>query len=239
MPFLEHLEELRRVILSSLAALFICAALAYAVSGRVMDYLVVHTVGQAQFLRPMEAFSVRFKLALVLGGVVCLPFIAFQLWSFVVPGLLRHERRMVLPLVVASTVLFLGGLAFSYWVLTPLMMHLLIGFGTAHVQANIAVESLLDFILKLGVGTGLMFQLPVVVVVLTFLRVVSPRFLWSKWRHATVIIMIVSAAVTPGDAFLSQLVLSIPCLLLYFLSAILSTLIVRARRKREQEEGGE
>jgi sec-independent protein translocase protein TatC len=236
MPFLEHLEELRQVLLASLAALALCAIAGYAVSGWVMDYIVVHTVGQAQFLRPMEAFNVRFKLALILGAVVSLPFIAFQIWSFIVPGLMPSERRLVMPMVVASTVLFLGGLAFSYWILTPLMMRLLVGFGTSHVQPNIAVDYLLDFIIKLALGTGIMFQLPLVVVLLTMVRVVSPRFLWSKWRHAIVIILVIAAVVTPGDGALSTLVLAGPILVLYFLSALLSTLIVRGRRKKEMEE---
>jgi sec-independent protein translocase protein TatC len=237
MPFLEHLEELRRVILASLGALFICSVLGYVFSGRVLEYMVVRSVGTAQFLSPMEAFNVRFKLAIILGAMVSLPFIAFQIWGFVVPGLMHHERRLVLPLVTWSTVLFLGGMAFSYWVLTPMMMHLLVGFGTEHVKANIAVGYLLDFILKLALGTGIMFQLPLVVVVLTMVRLVSPRQLWSKWRHAVVIILLVSAIVTPGDAAISTLILAGPVLLLYFASAILSTLIDRARRKREQEGG--
>jgi len=234
MHFLDHLEELRRVFIASLAALAICSLAAYALSGRVMDYLVVHSVGQAQFLRPMEAFNVRLKLALVLGAVVSLPFIAFEIWTFVVPGLLHHERRLVLPLVASSTVLFIGGLAFGYWVLTPMMVKLLFGFGTAHVRANIAVDYLVDFILKLAVGTGLMFQLPVVVLILTMVGVVTPKFLWSKWRHATVVIMIVGAVVTPGDAFMSQLILAVPCLILYVLSALLSTLVYQAKRRRER-----
>lgn len=237
MPFLEHLEEFRHVILSSLAALFLCSILGYVFSGRVLDYIVVRSVGEAQFLRPMEAFNVRFKIALILGAVVSLPYIAFQIWTFVVPGLLHNERKLVLPLVAWSTLLFMGGMAFAYWILTPLMLRLLLDFGTAHVKANIAVDYLLDFILKLALGTGIMFQLPLVVVILTMVRVVSPAFLWSKWRHAIVVILIVASVVTPGDGALSTLVLAGPILVLYFTSAILSTLIVRARRRKEAREG--
>src|SRR5512140_3430573 len=117
MPFLEHLEELRHVILSSLGALLVCATGGYFVSGRVLEYMVVHTVGQAQFLHPMEAFNVRFKLSLVLGVIVALPFIFFQIWSVIGPGLFLRERRLVLPMVFFSTVLLLGGMAFGYWVM--------------------------------------------------------------------------------------------------------------------------
>jgi len=235
MPFLEHLDELRRVILTSLAAWLICSIAAYVLSGRALDHIVQRTVGEAQFLHPMEAFNARLKLALLGGLILSLPFIAFQFWSFILPGLYARERRVVLPMTTASTLLFLAGVGFSYWFLTPLMLRLLMEFGTTHVRANITVAYLLDFLVKLAVGTGLMFQLPVVVVILTMIRVVTPRFLWSKWRHAILAIVIISSVVTPGDGALSTLVLAGPILVLYFLSALLSTLIHRGMRKREAD----
>lgn len=234
MPFLEHLEELRRVILSSVAIWLVTSLAAYALSGRILDYVVVHNVGTAQFLHPMEAFNARLKLALLVGLVAALPYITFRLWSFILPGLYAKEKRVVLPMALSSTVLFLGGMAFSYWILTPLMLRLLMQFGTAHVEANITVNYLLDFILKLALGTGLMFQLPLVVVILTMIRVVTPRFLWSKWRHAIVGIVIIASVVTPGDGALSTLVLAGPILALYFLSAVLSSLIHRGQRRRDE-----
>jgi sec-independent protein translocase protein TatC len=238
MPFLEHLEELRRVVLSSVAAWLLCSIAGYVLSGRILDYVVVHNVGEAQFLHPMEAFNARLKIALLAGGVVALPYVSFQIWSFVLPGLYARERRVVLPMAASSTALFLGGMAFSYWVLTPLMLRLLMEFGTAHIHANITVSFLFDFILKLAVGTGLMFQLPLVVVILTMIRVVTPRFLWSKWRHAIVVIVIIASVVTPGDGALSTLVLAGPILALYFLSAVLSTFIHRGQKRGEDAARG-
>jgi sec-independent protein translocase protein TatC len=233
MPFLDHLEEFRRRILSSVAAWLVLSIAGYALSGRILDYVVVHNVGTAQFLHPMEAFNARLKVALLAGGVVALPFVSYQFWSFILPGLYARERRVVVPMVISSTLLFLGGMAFSYFVLTPLMMKLLMEFGTAHVRANITVDHLFDFIFKLAIGTGLMFQLPVVVVILTMIRVVTPRFLWSRWRHAIVVIVIIASVVTPGDGALSTLVLAGPILVLYFLSALLSTLIHRGQRRKD------
>ncbi len=233
MAFLEHLEELRRVILASLGALVICTILTYAFSGRLLDYIVVRTVGEAQFIRPMEPFLVRIKLALVLGAVLALPFISFQVWSFVLPGLLRHERRTVVPMAVASTALFLGGMAFSWWIMTPVMLDLLLSFGTESLRPNITADFLFDFVLKMAVGCGIMFQLPLVTLMLTLARVVTPRQLWSKWRHAIVAILIVAAFVTPGDGP-SQVILAAPVLLLYFISAALASIMERGRRKREE-----
>src|SRR5690606_38336811 len=136
MPFLEHLEELRRVLLASLAGIAICGIAVYAFSGMVIDWIVVQHVGSAQFIRPMEAFMARIKVSLLLGLIVSLPFVMFQIWNFIVPGLMQHERRIVLPAAFFSTLLFLGGVAFSYFVLTPIMVGLLTtGFSTQHVVA--------------------------------------------------------------------------------------------------------
>ncbi|MCA9728069.1 MAG: twin-arginine translocase subunit TatC [Candidatus Eisenbacteria bacterium] len=230
MPFLEHLEELRRVILGSLGAIVVCAIAVYAFSGTVIDWMVVQHVGSAQFIRPMEAFMARVKISLLLGLLIGLPFVMFQIWSFVVPGLLQHERRIVMPMVVFSTVLFLSGVAFSYFVLTPMMVKLLTGFSTTHVVANITVDYLLDFIIKLAMACGILFQLPLVVALLTIINLVTPRFLWSKWRHAIVIILIVAAVATPGDGP-SQLILAAPIVVLYFLSILLSLFLSRGRKK--------
>ncbi len=234
MPFLDHLDELRRVLLASLAAILLCAIVAWAFSARVLEHVVQTNVGEAQFLRPMEAFNSRLKVSLLLGTVVALPFVSFQLWSFIVPGLMRHERRIVLPIVTASTILFLGGMAFSYLVLTPIMLQMLVGMGTEHLKANIAVEPLIDFVLKLAFGAGILFQLPLVILILTSLRIVSARWVWSKWRHAIVIILIIAAVVTPGDGP-SQLVLAAPILVLYFLSALTASVIEAVRRPRKDD----
>lgn len=240
MPFLEHLEELRKVLLASLGGIAICGIAVYAFSGLVIDYIVVQHVGSAQFIRPMEAFMARVKISLLLGLIVSLPFVMFQVWNFIVPGLMQHERRIVLPAAFFSTILFLGGVAFSYFVLTPIMVGLLTtGFSTEHVVANITVDYLLDFIIKLAVACGILFQLPLVVGILTLIDMVTPQFLWSKWRHAVVIILILAAVATPGDGP-SQLILAAPIVVLYFVSILLSMFLVRGsekrRKLREEEE---
>ena len=238
MPFLEHLEELRRAILGAFAAILVCAIGAYLVSGRVVDFVVQQHVGNAQFLRPMEAFLARIKVSLLLGLLASLPLVMFQIWNFVVPGLLEQERKLVRPMVVFSTILFLVGTAFSYLVLTPMMVKLLVGFATEHIHANISVEYLLDFVIRLALACGILFQLPLVVALLTLVRIVTPRFLWSKWRHAIVAILIVAAVATPGDGP-SQVVLAAPIIVLYFLSILVSLLIVRGRDEEDDDDGGD
>jgi sec-independent protein translocase protein TatC len=106
MPFMEHLEELRRVVIRGIGVLLLATLGAYYFSGNVLEQIVVRTVGEATFLRPMEAFNARLKIAFLLGMIVSIPFILWQIWTFVVPGLMKRERSMVGPLVFWSTLLF-------------------------------------------------------------------------------------------------------------------------------------
>jgi sec-independent protein translocase protein TatC len=234
MSLWDHLEELRRVILSSLAAVTVGAFAVYAVSGRILEFLVAETVGQAQFLRPTEGFMARLKLSLLLGLVLTLPFVFFQIWTFIVPGLLKKERRAVVPLAFFSTLLFLGGIAFSSFLLTPTMVRFLVGFSSEHITANLSISYLLDFFIKMGLACGLLFQLPLVIAILSMFEVLTPEFLMQKWRHAVVVILIISAVVTPSDAA-SQLALAAPVMVLYAASIVVSKLIWRRKLKERRE----
>jgi sec-independent protein translocase protein TatC len=230
MHFLDHLGELRRVILASLGAILVCTMIAYAFSGRVVDYVIRETVGQAQFLSPLDGWNARMLVSVLLGVVASLPFVSFQVWGFVLPGLHRRERRIVLPAVISSTVLFLVGMAFSWFFLTPQMLQLLSAMGTEHLRPNLAVGPLLDFVVKMALGTGLLFELPLVILALTWLRILQPRQVWSKWRHAIVIILVLAAAITPGDSP-SMLVMAVPIIILFFISAIVASVVESVRRK--------
>ncbi|MBM3317706.1 MAG: twin-arginine translocase subunit TatC, partial [Candidatus Eisenbacteria bacterium] len=163
MSLLGHLDELRSVLVSCLWMLLLLMVAGWFFSGRLLDLIVRSTVGEAQFIRPIEGFSTRMKLALTLGLVAGLPFYAAQIWGFVVPGLLHRERSLVRPIVLWSTLLFLIGMAFSSFALTPTMIGFLTAFGTEHVRAQIAVGYLFDFFFKMGIACGLLFQLPLVV----------------------------------------------------------------------------
>lgn len=238
MSLLDHLDELRSVLLSCLWALLLLTAVAWFFSGRLLDLLVARTVGEAQFIRPLEGFSTRFMLSLLLAVVAGLPFYSAQIWGFILPGLLHRERRLVRPIAFWSATLFLAGLAFSSLVLTPTMIRILTSFGSEHVRAQISVGYLFDFFFKMGLACGLLFQLPLVVAVLSFVGLVSSRFLLSKWRHAIVLILIVAAIVTPGDGP-SQLILAVPIVVLYFISIWIAVAIERGRRRRAAEEEAE
>lgn len=230
MPFWEHLEELRRVLLRAIAAFLVGTLACYFLSERILERIVTRTVGEATFLRPMEAFNARLKVAFLLGLILSLPVILWQVWGFVVPGLLHRERRMVGPLVFWSAVLFYSGVAFSYFVVTPMMLGLLVGFGSEHIHPQIAVGGLLDFVVSMGLASGILFQLPLVVAVLSLVGILTPTFLMKRWRHAVVAIFILTAVVTPGDGP-SQIILAAPVLLLYFASILVARAIWRGKAR--------
>ncbi len=244
MSFLDHLGELRSVLIHSLLILLVGTVIAWVFSGKVLDFLIQWLgVEQVQFLSPMEAFNARFKVALFMGFVVGLPVIALRIWAFVVPALRVSERKIILPSSLLTSTLFLLGLAFALLFLTPMMLKFLVGFGTEHAQANLALGPLLSFIFRMCLACGILFQLPLVVAITSFIGLTSPRFLLSKWRHAVVVIFVVAAIATPGDGP-SQIVLAAPLVLLYFLSVVLSWLIWKSRGRDSSpaskgEAGGE
>jgi sec-independent protein translocase protein TatC len=235
MPFWQHLEELRRIVIRAIGGFLLATVACYFFSGRVLEELVIRTIQEASFLRPMEAFNARLKVAFLLGLIVALPFILWQIWSFVVPGLMKKERKIVAPMVLWSTVLFYGGVAFSYFVLTPIMLQLLVGFRTEHVQPLIAVGSLLDFVVTMAIASGVLFQLPLVVAALSTIGILTPTFLIRRWKHAVVGIFILTAVITPGDGP-SQVVLAAPVLLLYFSSIFVAKAIWRGKTERTGAE---
>jgi sec-independent protein translocase protein TatC len=233
MTFLEHLEELRRVLIDAIVAVLIGMAASWAFSGRLIELLIARTMPAGTpivFLGPGEAFAARVKVSLACGILATLPFILLRVWQFVVPGLLREERSLVLPIVVGGSFLFYLGGSFGFFVLTPIVSRILLAFSTPSMSPAIAVSELLGFILRLVLACGLVFQLPLVTTLLTVVGVVTPGRLWRLWRHAVVIIFVVAAIVTPGDGP-SQLILAIPVTALYFLSVGLA-FIVRGRRQR-------
>ena len=230
MTFLEHLEELRKVLLHSLVAIGIGGAIAWAISDEVLGWLIAHTSGRAIFTRPEGAFMARFKVSIILGVLLVLPYVFYRIWSFVGPGLLHRERKIVFPGVLASVTLFYAGLLFSFLVMTPVMVRVLVGFGTANLTAQTEVQFLLDFVFMAGLASGLIFQLPLFVGFFTWIGLLSPALLRRYWRHSVVAIFIVAALLTPADP-VSQLVLAAPLLVLYGLSLILASVIYRARRQ--------
>ena len=235
MTFLQHLEELRQTLLRIVAAVALGAVACSFLSDQALEWLIAKTTKQAIFLKAQGGLMAHVKISIVMGILATLPYIFYKLWSFIGPGLLDQEKRVVLPGVVGSLVLFYAGILFSYFVLTPLMVHVLLSFGTVNMTPQISVHALLNLVFSMGLASGLVFQMPLAGAFLTAIGVVRPHLFLRYWRHSVVVIFIVAAVLTPMD-LMSQLVLAVPLLVLYFVSYLVSILVYRAGRKPAEPE---
>ena len=235
LSFLGHLEELRTRLLRSMVAILLGAGLGWWFSGAALEWTIVHTVGHVVILDPLESFTERFKLALVLGGCVALPFVLYQAWAFVLPGLFRRERKLLLPFVFASLLLFFAGAATAIFLVVPIVLEVLKTFATPSMRQDIRLSSLLGFIYNLALATGVVYQLPLVAGALAALRIVTAKWLAQQWRLAIVATLVVSALITPGDVVTAQIVLGLPLVLLYILSIGVAFLVERLRKEAPME----
>ncbi|MEO6463816.1 MAG: twin-arginine translocase subunit TatC [Candidatus Eisenbacteria bacterium] len=230
LSLLHHLDELRTRILRSVLAIVLGAGVGWWFSATALEWAIHYTVGSVVILDPLESFNERIKLALVLGGCVALPLVLYQAWAFVLPGLFRRERRLLLPLVAASMILFFAGAATAILVVVPIVLEVLRTFLTPSMQQQIRLSSLLGFLYNLALATGVVFQLPLVAGALAALRLLTSRWLVRQWRVAIVTMLIVSALITPGDVVTAQIVLGIPLIVLYLMSIAVAWLVERLRK---------
>jgi sec-independent protein translocase protein TatC len=220
MGFIEHLEELRRRLIVCMASVLVVSIVGYYFAEQMIDFLI-RPVGEVYFMSPTEAFGVRIKISLFAGLLVSVPVILFQVWRFVVPGLYKHEIRLVVPVVFFGTLFFLIGAAFCFVVVLPVGVKFLIGFGTEHLKPLISVGSYLSFAAWMVLAFGVVFELPVISFFLGKAGVISARTLRKGRRYAIVGILLVAGAITPSPDVFSQLMLAGPLYFLYEVSIIL------------------
>jgi len=233
MPFLDHLEELRRVLLHSFFVIAVLAVGGWFLAERAIRILI-EPAGVLVFLGPTEAFTLRLKVAVAIGFLIALPFVLYKVWTFVAPGLFEKEKTILSFVVGGSTLLFFGGAFFGFAVLVPFAFRFLLGFRTENLQPMISAGNYFAFVIKLVIAFGIVFQLPLVISLLTWAGFVRPGWLLKHWRIALVIIAACSALLTPPD-IASQMLMAIPVTSLYFLSALLSLLIARRKKNRDRE----
>lgn len=231
MSFFEHLTELRGVITASVL-LFLALAVGYFFfSGRILEWMVAGVpVDHLIFQAPSEAFMVRTKLSLILGALTAVPYISYRVWRFVAPGLFRKERGRVMPIVGWSVVLFYVGVAFCYLWVAPGVVRFLMTYGTERVQPLITISAYFNTVSQLCLAFGLVFQLPIVMFMLSVTDLVPARTFLKYWRFAVVIIFVVSAIATPPDP-VSQVLMATPLCLLYIGSALTALVVSRRRRQ--------
>jgi len=231
MSFLDHLEELRKRVIRCLFFIIIFSIVAYFFSEKIINF-VSKPIPHLYFMSPTEAFAIRIKLSLIVGVIVSVPVIFYQAWQFVVPGLLEKEVKIVIPVVVSSTIFFLIGAVFCFFLVLPVGLKFLLGFGTEKLSPLIKITDYINFISYMTLAFGAVFELPVLSYFLAKIGVISAPTLRKGRRYAIVIILILAAALTPGPDIFSQLMLAGPLYILYEISIIV-VMITRQKKSRD------
>jgi sec-independent protein translocase protein TatC len=240
-PFVAHLVELRDRLIKALIAIGIAAGLLFLYPGPGALYdmlaapLVAHLPKGATLIATsvISPFLVPLKILLMTAFLLALPVVLYQVWAFVAPGLYSHEKKLVLPLVVSSTLLFIIGVAFCYYFVFGQVFKFIQGFAPKSITAAPDIEAYLSFVLTMFFAFGLAFEVPIVVVVLARLGMVTVEKLRSFRGYFIVVAFVIAAVVTPPDV-VSQLALAIPMCLLYELGIFAAQIFIRHTKAPEE-----
>jgi sec-independent protein translocase protein TatC len=236
MSLIEHLEELRKRIFWSVLGVAVAFFPCWKYSKWIFDHFLTAPIlpylpnHQLVYNKLSDPFILYFKLACILAIFVSSPFILYQAWRFIAPGLYERERRFALPFVLSTTAFFLGGGAFGYYVAFPRAAAFFFDIGQG-LTPLITVDTYLSFLTAVLLGMGLMFELPVLIFLLSWLGVVTPRFLWRQFRWAVIIIFVIAAIVTPTPDIVNQCVFAVPGVLLYLLGVGAAHLVHRDKKR--------
>lgn len=237
MPFLDHLEEFRNRLIKSIIAVAIGMILCLFFAKQLLTVLLwpttrVNVPLEIQVLKVQGMFMVTLEIAFFGGIILGLPFILFQLWMFVAPGLYAHEKKYVPRIIISATTLFLLGVIFAYFIIIPFALNFFIGLAPENVKANIAIDFYVGFVVRILAVFGLIFQLPILSFFLSKLGILKAQFMRKYRRHAIVVIFIIAAILTPPDPF-TQILLAIPLILLYEISIFISQWAEKSRQKKQ------
>ncbi len=238
MSLLDHLDELRSRLFRCAVVFFATLAVAWGFSDRIVEFLVapirdnLFEGGQLVFIHLTEPFVVYLQASGLAALFVSSPYLLYQFWAFVSPGLYRHERKLVVPFIVFGTAFFTAGGAFGYLVATPIAASWLIGLGESF-QASLTLRSAFQFEARVVLGMGLVFELPILIFFLSWIGLVTPGFLMRHFKVAVLVIAVVAAVITPTGDMLTMTVFAGPMVLLYLLGVGLSWLVGRRAKSVE------
>jgi sec-independent protein translocase protein TatC len=243
MSFLEHLEELRRRIIYSAIAVVVGFFLCWNYADRIYGLMqrpimqALKRNGMAEklvYLSPTEPFNLYLKIALLAGLFVASPFVLYQVWLFISPGLYRHEKRYVLPFMFSTVFLFLAGGYFGYTLVYPGALNFLIEYGK-QFQPMITIGEYTDLFLTIIIGLGVIFEMPILVFFLSLMGIVSAGWMWRNLRYAILAIFVIAAIITPTTDILNMCIFAAPMIGLYLVSIAVAFLVHPARRRARRE----
>jgi sec-independent protein translocase protein TatC len=239
MSFLDHLDELRRRLITSVSAIFIAFVAAYFFHEEITAFIMVPLNailppgGRFIFTEPTEAFFLSIKVALLAGLILAMPVVLTQFWLFVAPGLYAHEKRFAIPFVSLSTLFFTGGCLFSHYLLFRVAWLFLGSFSTDYVTFTPRIQPTFSLYVRLTLACGVVFQMPTVVFFLARIGLLTARYLIRNTKYAILIIFIVAAVLTPTGDPATLTMMAAPMMVLYGLSIGIAWLV--APRKRAED----
>jgi sec-independent protein translocase protein TatC len=243
MGFLDHLEELRKRIIHSLIAVAVGFGACWGFRVRIFAFMqrpimdALHKNGMPQqlvYLNPTDPFNLYLKIAALAGLFLTSPYVLYQVWMFISPGLYRREKRYVVPFMVSTIALFTSGGYFGYKVVYPRALEFLIHMGK-QMQPMITVTEYTQLFMSIVLGMGLIFEMPILVFFLAFMGIMSPGFMLKNFRYAIMIIFIIAAIVTPSPDALNMCIFAAPMLGLYALSIGVAWLVHPEQRARREK----
>lgn len=222
MPILGHLRELRNRVLKAAVALAVASLLTSVLAGDIIKFLIQPYGAKLQTLGPTENVVTYFRVALLSGAALAMPIIVYQLLAFIIPGLTRVERRWIYLSIPFTTVLFLGGILFAWFIMVPAAVGFLANFRSDLFLNEWTAQEYISFVVSIVFWVGVSFQMPLISFILAKVGLVTPGFLARNWRFAIVIVAVISAVITPTVDPFNMALLMLPLLGLYGLSIILA-----------------
>jgi sec-independent protein translocase protein TatC len=235
MSFLEHLDELRKRIVHSAIAIAVCVVVGFYWINQIVNFILAPTRKALPegvkliYTQPGEAFSLYVQIALIMGVVLAAPYIMYQVWRFIAPGLYANEKKFAIPFVLFSTIFFLIGALFSHYVAFPWTWKFFISFETPYMKFMPKISEAFSLYVTMLLGFGLIFQMPTIVMFLARMGVVTAGFLFRHTKYAVLIIFIVAAVISPGTDVVSQCLMAGPMLGLYGISILVAWIFGKSR----------
>jgi sec-independent protein translocase protein TatC len=243
MSFLEHLDELRKRIVNAVIGIGVGIIIGFAFIDRIFNFILGPTRKvlppgvKMIYTEPGEAFGMYITISLIVGFVIASPYVMYQVWKFIAPGLYSNEKKFAVPFVLFTTLGFLAGAAFNHYVAFPFMMAFFASFNGIDLAFMPRLEDTFGLYTKMLLGMGLVFQMPTVVFFLAKMKLVTARFLWKNGRYAILAAFVIAAVVTPTGDPMNQTIFAAPMIALYLLSIVIAW-IVNPRSKVPKNEIG-
>jgi sec-independent protein translocase protein TatC len=238
MSVVGHLDELRSRLIVTLVTVLVITIISFFVAGELLDIITrpfYNTGNRLNIFNLTEGFMLNLKSSLIAGVLAGLPVIVFELWKYIVPAIETKNRRFIGFSVAWALALFYAGILFTYFVMMPVTVHMLLRFTPPDMTITVGADKYFSFVIIFSLSAAAIFELPAVILILTRIGIVTPEFLISKRKYAIISIWVLAAVITPPDA-LTQIMLAIPLMLLYEISIIISKIVLKRRKKKELEK---